>query len=298
MMRPLFMALDATGMLTALQKRMNRQSNINDIYKPAFGSYQPDENDVLVCTYTKSGTNWMLQIIYQIVHQGAGSFHHIYDVVPWPDSLPLVTIPLEDKVPSPTGKRVIKTHLAEAAVPYSQEARYIYIIRDPKDVFVSSYHFAKDVALGPLMPSVKSWLETFLSPDFMFNDWAEHVAGYWQQRHRDNLLILTFEEMKADHAGCVCKVADFIGVSLSDGVFESVLEQSSFRYMQNIDHKFYPGPVLPTAPATGRVMRRGQSGTSGDLLSPQQQHRIDTYFKNRLQELNCDLPYDERFKPA
>ena len=104
-------------------------------------------------------------------------------------------------------------------------------MRDPKDVFVSSYHFAKDVALGPLMPSVKSWLDTFLSPDFMFGEWAEHVAGYWQQRHRDNLLILTYEEIKADHAGILRKVADFVGISLSDEVFEAVLEQSSFSHM-------------------------------------------------------------------
>ena len=81
-LRPFFMVLDATGALTTMQKQMNRRFDINDIYKPAFGDYQPDKNDVLVCTYTKSGTNWMLQMTYQIVQtRQRRLLHTFYDVV-------------------------------------------------------------------------------------------------------------------------------------------------------------------------------------------------------------------------
>ena len=55
---------------------------------------------------------------------------------------------------------------------------------------------------------------------------------------------------------------------------------------------------MPTAPATGRMVRRGQSGASGELLSPEQQRRIDTYMQNRLQELDCFLPYNKLFSTA
>lgn len=51
--------------------------------------------------------------------------------------------------------RVIKTHLEWDRLPYSPEARYICVLCDPKDAFVSSYFFIRDVIFGPLMPSAR-----------------------------------------------------------------------------------------------------------------------------------------------
>ena len=44
-------------------------------------------------------------------------------------------------IASPEKRRVVKTHFDWALLPYSEEARYIMVIRDPKDVCVSSYFF-------------------------------------------------------------------------------------------------------------------------------------------------------------
>ena len=52
----------------------------------AFKNYQPSKHDIFVCTYSKSGTNWMMQIAFQIANRGRGEFERIHDVVPWPDA--------------------------------------------------------------------------------------------------------------------------------------------------------------------------------------------------------------------
>ena len=78
--------------------------------------------------------------------------------------------------------RVIKTHLPLGRLPMNADAKYIYVVRDPKDVFVSSYHFVRDVALGPLMPSVANWLKVYLSPDVSFGSWAQHLQGRGAER--------------------------------------------------------------------------------------------------------------------
>ncbi len=57
---------------------------------------------------------------------------------------------------APERKRLIKTHLNWELLPYSNEARYIAVIRDPKDVFVSFYFFAGNNLLGRAMPSVSA----------------------------------------------------------------------------------------------------------------------------------------------
>jgi uncharacterized protein YecE (DUF72 family) len=150
-------------------------------------SFEPSERDVLVCSYFKSGTNWTMQIAVQIAHRGRGEFEHVHDLVPWPDMADRAryAVPLDDDRPArsaPTGLRVIKTHMALDALPYSPAARYICVVRDPKDVFVSGYHFTRAMVMGPLMPSVDAWLDAYLSPDAPMGSWARHLASGWNLR--------------------------------------------------------------------------------------------------------------------
>ena len=49
-------------------------------------NYVPGKQDVFVMTYSKSGTNWMMQIAHQLIYHGRGEYDHIHSVVPWPDT--------------------------------------------------------------------------------------------------------------------------------------------------------------------------------------------------------------------
>lgn len=260
-----------------------------------FGDYQPTAHDVIVCTYPKCGTNWTMQIAYQITMRGQGEFAHIHEVAPWPDGPEGYAIPLADdsaRFVAPTGQRIIKTHLEWDRIPYAATARYICVIRDPKDAFVSNYHFTRDVLLGPLMPSVPTWLAVFLSDDAPF-PWATHLQSYWQSRHQPNLLLLTFEEMKKDLPQAVQRIADFMEVQLTESEFMLVCEKSAFAYMKKIDHKFIPPAFTPLSSPHRQMIRRGESGGSSELLTAAQQQAIDRYCKQELQRLRCDFPYDE-----
>jgi len=263
-----------------------------------FKSYVPDEHDVIVATYAKSGTNWMMQIAHQLLFHGKGEFEHIHDVVPWPDSPPPLgkyAIPVEDPsvcMASPEKKRVIKTHLNWEQIPYSEKARYIAVIRDPKDVFVSNYFFAKAIG-GPAIPPLKTWYRMFVSESFLVGgSWAVNAAGYWAQRNRPNVLVLSFKSMKQDLAGTVRRVAEFLDVRVGDEVIESVCAQAGFAYMKGIDSKFSVWKMTPWS-SQGSMMRKGVQGGSSELLSGEQQRHIDRYFTGELKRLGCDLPYDE-----
>jgi hypothetical protein len=261
--------------------------------------YVPTAHDVLICSYFKSGTNWTMQMAVQIAFRGRAEFEHIHDLVPWPDvdARAKFTVPLDDHEPqraSPTGLRVIKTHLALALVPYSSAARYICVVRDPKDVFVSSYHFTRSMVGASLMPSVAAWLDAFLSPDTPIGSWAEHLASYWRVRDRANVLFLTYETMRADLAGTLDKIAAFMGVALTSEERIAALERSTFAHMKMIGHKF-DSPGAPWASTQGTMMRRGERGASGELLSAEEQRRIDDYWRAELERIGCDFPYDAAF---
>jgi len=292
---PVFRLLDKTGLLPRFAKPIQAQTTR---LMGNFGVYQPDQHDILVCSYFKSGTNWMMQIALQIAHYGQAEYDHIHDLIPWPDAFhPRFALPLTDTshLHFPTGLRVIKTHLALDEIPYNPEAKYICVVRDPKDVFVSSYHFARSVLFGPMMPSVVTWLELFLSPHFPFGSWSQHLQTAWQLRDRENVLFLTYGEMKADSHNTIQHVADFMGIPLTQEELQTVIHKSSFAYMKTIDHKFYPGAVVPWTSPNGKMMRRGQSGGSSEMLTPFQQLSVDEHCHNELLQLGCDFPYNEAF---
>jgi len=293
-LRPMLWLLRVIGVwpraLTRGSARMHSQ----------FEGFTPTARDVLVCAYFKSGTNWTMQMALQIAWRGRAQFEHIHDLVPWLEIPARVkyTVPLSDSLWQccPTQLRVIKTHLPFGKIVYNDAGRYIWVVRDPKDVFVSGYHFIRSIMLGPLMPSVEEWLDLYLSQDAFYGSWAQHLASGWRVREADNVLFLTFEEMKRDRCGAIQRIAALLDVELRDAEVDAVSELASFEHMQANSRCFDTrGLSPPWVDARGKMIRRGRAGGSDELLSPQQQARIDTYWRAQLAELDCDFPYAEHY---
>jgi hypothetical protein len=269
-------------------------------FAQSFGAYRPTSSDVIVASGFKSGTNWTMQIAVQVAHRGLADFGHIHDVVPWPE-LPRsarFAVPAEDDAArrnSLTGLRVIKTHLPLGNVPYVAWARYICVVRDPKDVAVSSYFFLKRLIFGPTMGSINDWVR--LSTMGRGMGWAEHLASFWKRRDCDNVLFLTYEEMKQDLNGTVAQIAEFMGVDLTDEEVALVAEKSSFTYMKSVSEKFDPvGMGPPWADAVGSMLRKGVSGSSREYLTREQRRQIDHHWKKELIRLGCDFPYEAYYE--
>jgi len=304
---PIVRTLERVGAAERLLGAFGARRAADLAKKNPFRGYVPGPQDVFVMTYAKSGTNWMMQIAHQLIYHGQGAFQHVHDVIPWPDTQAMpgpmrrYAIPLaqaDDWKTSPERKRVIKTHFDWDMLPYSEDARYIAVIRDPKDVFVSNYLFIRDSVFGAAMPSVDTWFNLYLTDRFMLGgSWAVNAAGYWAQRHRPNVLIASFKAMKRDLRGTVVTVAKFLGIDTSDALVDEVCRLSSFQYMKGIDEKFRVGKMIPWRPE-GAMIRRGQQGGSAELLSPARQRQIDEHFTAELKRLGSDFPYEQFCDPA
>lgn len=265
----------------------------------SFLGYTPTEHDVFVTTFLKSGTNWSLQIAQQIACGGEADFDHIHDIVAWPEPPMPGRISLYDPAPqeyASTGYRVIKTHVDADYVPFNPQSKYITVFRDPKEVFVSSYHFVLGILGLRSYVSVEDWLELFTSGDALSRAWAEHTTSFWKWREHPNVLVMTFREMKQDFEGSIRKIEALMDVKLTPEQFEKVKEKSSFSYMKKHNNKFAP-PWLPWVKSPTAMVRSGKSGASGELLSPEQKERIDSFSRQAAFELLPDFPYDELFPP-
>lgn len=268
--------------------------------RAAFAGYTPTERDVFVATYVKSGTNWAMQICQQLAHRGAAEFDHIHDLVPWPDNVDGRPIKLDDPVSwrdSPTGLRVIKTHLEEAYVPRSDAARYVVVLRDPKEILVSSYHF-----LAPLLGVADTldpadWLDLFLSSrETGVEAWVSHTLGWWDRRRAPEVLVLFFADMTRDLPGAVDRIAAQLGVTLSSDERAAVIERSGIGWMKANNDKFAPVPMPFVQPThLPDMVRRGASGGSTELYTPEQLARVDALMLASLARRGGAFPYAERF---
>ena len=289
------------GAARRILSNIAQHANDHEHQEAVFADYTPTKHDVFVPIYAKSGTNWMLQITQQIVYYGEAEFAHIHDLVSWPD-FPLPTsVPLTDPTPqqqAPTGLRVIKSHLTSQHVPYSKDAIYILLIRDPKEAFVSGYRFGLGYLQAEEMPPVEWMLERYLSSGYAYGDWAEHTHSYWEWRNRPNVLVMTFNEFKRNPRAGIVRVAEVMGVALTEGQVDKVVAKSDIGYMKQLGFAFTaPLPPIPLwgERATTDLIRKGKSGNSAELLTQAQQDAIDDHMRAKLLRLGSDFPYDKLF---
>lgn len=216
--------------------------------------YQPRPEDVFVATQMKCGTTWMQHLVYEVLLRGGGDLvekgRALYSVCPWIEASKSVAVEDAPLIGAERPSRVIKTHLPTALCPYSPDAKYIYVVRHPVSCFASSVDFVA-TNIGAFAPPLAVTEEWFCGKEMMWwGTWPDHVAGWWDwsQAH-DNVLFVTFEDMKKDLSKIAVQVAAFLGMKpLTDEELSQVTHKCSFGYMKEHSGAFemHPPHILQT----------------------------------------------------
>jgi hypothetical protein len=233
-------------------------------------SYRPRPEDVFVATQMKCGTTWMENIVYEVLHRGAGTLEAtgtaLYAVAPWLEGRKSVSLDEAPLLGTERPSRIVKTHMPAHLCPASPDARFIYVYRHPVSCFASCVDFiATNVgSMAPPMPAYEEWFE---SPDLMWwGTWPSHLKGWWERSQQDgNVLMVQFELMTRDLPGTVRRVVDFLGVApFSDDELARVVERCSFKYMQHHQNLFemQPPHVLQT---NAKLFVRGTADRHKDV---------------------------------
>ncbi|XP_065289735.1 3-alpha-hydroxysteroid sulfotransferase-like isoform X1 [Dermacentor albipictus] len=198
--------------------------------------FRAQKGDVIQSAFPKSGTHWMMYIVLLNLREGEAmttyeEFAKEYrlieyaDIKGWKSCLPM---------------RTFATHLPLSET-ISEEGKYIYVARNPWDVCVSMYHMVTNLSSYEYQDATfEEFVNVFVSGNFGYGDYFEHVALAYNIRQQPNVLFVTYEEMKKDTRDVIIKVAHFLGERYERALLEDetvlhkMLESSKAERMRNV----------------------------------------------------------------
>jgi aryl sulfotransferase len=249
----------------------------------AWNDFAFREDDVIVATYAKSGTTWTQQIVGQLVFAGAEDVP-IHEISPWLD-LRIMPPDTKARLEAQRHRRIVKTHLPLDALNFSRRPKYLYIARDGRDVVWSLYnHHSNANALfyellnntpGRVGPPIerpasdirryfRRWLEEDGAPFWSF--W-ENIATWWAARDVPNILLVHFNDLKADLEGEMRRIAEFLECDIPEERWPLLVEHCSFDYMKANAARVAPlgGAIFEGGAST--FINKGVNGRWRDVLT-------------------------------
>uniref|UniRef100_A0A8C3UX78 Sulfotransferase n=1 Tax=Catharus ustulatus TaxID=91951 RepID=A0A8C3UX78_CATUS len=268
------------------------------LYSPrsleAAREFPVEDDDVFNVTYQKSGTVWMLEILSLIRQDGDPRWCRSvpnWDRGPWLETLLGLRRARANARP-----RIISSHLPVHMFPkafFGSKAKVIYTVRDPKDVLVSLFHFARIFRPYRDPGSLGDFMDKFLQGDVPFGSWFQHVRGWLQLRGRENFFWISYEELQQDLRGSVQRLCSFLCHPLSPAALDAVVTNASFAAMSHnpmSNFSLSPGFILDRS--RGPFLRKGISGDWRNHLSPEQSRRFDLVYRERMEGLGVSFPWD------
>ncbi|KAH8042784.1 hypothetical protein HPB51_025836 [Rhipicephalus microplus] len=108
--------------------------------------------------------------------------------------------------------RTFATHLALNKCTMTTEGKYVYIARNPWDVCVSFFHMVTNMSIYEYRNGTfEDFVDTFVSDNFGYGDYFEHVAAGYALREEPNVFFVTYEELKRNTREVVLRLAFFLG---------------------------------------------------------------------------------------
>ena len=208
-----------------------------------------------------------------------------------------------DTLPSP---RTLHLHTTYELTPYHPHAKYIYVAREPKDTAVSNFYFARNGVGGPEYreATFNEFFEKFIQGEVIYGDYFDHLLGWWKHSNDQNVLFLTYENLKNNPQDVTLQVAKFISDKDTDyvkmlqsndsSVLKKILENTSFNNMkkdievvvQTATQSSSGNKKLDKGLTVTDFFRKGIVGDWINHFNEQQVERLEKQFKEKKMQTN------------
>jgi len=183
-------------------------------------------DDVFIVSYPKSGNTWVRFLISNMLNEGEEiTFANIDKKLP----------DIYNVFRLSSKALILKSH--EYFDP--RYRRVIYIIRDPRDVVLSYYHYFIKIKVFDETYPLSKFVDQFLDGSLdHFGHWKGNVGSWIGARIGDkDFLLLRYEDILISPAEKLSEIAIFLGINVSSDQIDNAVAQSSFERMQSIENK-------------------------------------------------------------
>ena len=232
-------------------------------------SIKPD--DTFLVSYPKSGNTWVRFILSNLMFPDSiTDFKNIDSRIPDVHNLNGL------KILRASEPRILKSHFAFKP----EYPKVIYIVRDPRSVAISEYHYLQRVGnpLGKL--PFDEFFPVFLKGhNRLYGNWGEHVYSwyYGSQFNKGNFMIIRYEDMLESTEVKVQEMADFLNFNASEKSVQEALKKSSFEEMKKLEQKTdrHKKSKIP-------FVRKGDKGEWQNMFTENQEAELNDVFKEPL----------------
>jgi len=231
-------------------------------------------SDVFFASYPRSGSTWLRFLLYDSLLGESSGFSSVNQAIPdvkfHKAGLPLM----------PGAGRLIKTH----EIFHPEYRKAVYLVRDPRDVALSEY--AYQTALGLVDLDLDHYLQKFVTQGVNpFASWRVHVESWLSAPlDREQLLVLRFEDLRADPLKAVVQVATFLGLKSNEDRIRQAIANNTVEKMR-AKEKATP----QRASARGRFIRSGSVGGWRGTLNEAQVQLFRQHAREPLERMAYPL---------
>jgi hypothetical protein len=245
--------------------------------------------DVFAVSYFRSGSTWVRFLLGNLVHENQiVTLANINDFVP-----SVVAVPDHKLRKLP---RVIKSH--ECFDP--RYPRVIYLVRDPRDVAVSFYHYSIKTRHLQDGFSLDEFVRTFLAGKPVpyaerIGTWEDHVLSWIRMRQgRSTFLLIRYEDLLSNPHKEMAKIAALLRINASPEKIARAIELSSASNMRRMEQKQWKQfnatkgsrPDIP-------FVREAKSGGWRNQLSRASVQSIEETWGSTMQLLGYEMSASE-----
>jgi len=274
--------------------------------------YVPRDGDIVIATYPKCGTTWTQRLVSMLVFLSPEP-RALSQVSPWLDrrfgpGAEHVAAQLEAQ----THRRFIKSHLPLDALPIYDTVKYVHVARDGRDACLSFLnHSAKltpqaladmdriglgDPSLGHAYPRVKDDFRTFFLDWVNEKPWGETSCPlsplnffdfektFWNERHRENVLMVHYNDLKTDLGSEMRRMAAFLGIDVPEALWPAIIRAGSFEAMRQDGDALMPEARHAWQDGANTFLHKGETGRWQTLLTKEDIELYEDKARRQLPE--------------
>lgn len=226
-------------------------------------------DDVLITAFPRSGTHWMWEIANMLLTKQDQYTEKTKETAF------LEFVDDWNNIETMASPRLLNTHLPYRWLPLQhieKQRKMLHVIRNPKDVFVSLFHFQKNFGSSENWDSF--YKSKVIGSGTNYGGWLEYERTFISDR--ENVLVIFYEDVKLKPTEEIKRLAKFLNVECSDDLITKIADKCGFDKLKKAH------VTVKKTESKVQHYRKGEIGDWKNHFTVAQSEEFDELFKTKM----------------